>query len=845
MQITLPELALVVLIGPSGSGKSTFAQQHFLPQEVLSSDFFRGLVSNDPNNQASSDDAFDALFFVLEKRLKNGLLTVIDATNVKAEDRKKFVQFARRFHVLAVAIVLNLPEKVCLERNKSRPDRDFGPHVVRGQLKGLRQSLSSLSKEGFRSVDVLKTAEEVEAVRLERQPLWVNKKHLAGPFDIIGDVHGCAAELQELLERLGYACVGGLWQHPQGRTAIFVGDLVDRGPDTPQVLQWVMDMVAAGQALCVLGNHDDKLKRALEGREVTVKHGLQQSLNQLEGKSQEFRARVQEFLDGLISHYVLDGGKLVVAHAGLRQDLQGRTSKAVREFAMFGEVSNQKDEEGLPIRLDWAASYRGSAKVVYGHTAVLRPEWVNRTLDIDTGCAYGGQLSALRYPELELVSVQARGVYAQDRRFTELQAQQTQQLESKQHQLDDLLDLEDVLGKRSIETQLRGRITIPREHALAALEVISRFAINPKWLIYLPPTMSPSETSRLEGFLEHPQDALEHYRKQGLQQVICQEKHMGSRALVVICRDEAAAEQRFGVHHEAGIIYTRTGRRFFSNLELEKYLLERLRGALTASDFWQNHQTDWALFDCELLPWSAKAKDLLERQYAPVGAAALASLSRAQEVLSSALPADHPLVQQNQARLEAAQLYRQAYAPYCWSVEDPADYRLAPFHFLASEGQVHSDKSHLWHLAALEPLFEHSEFLRRTTYVQVDLHDPSSCQNALQFWENLTSSGGEGMVVKPLSFVAHSGEHLLQPALKVRGREYLRIIYGPEYTLPQHLERLRSRGLKAKRALALREFALGLEGLQRFVSLEPLRRTHEAVFGILALESEPHIDSRL
>src|SRR5438128_4639208 len=199
MKLVIPELSLVVLIGPSGSGKSTFARKHFQATEVLSSDFCRGLVSDDENSQAATTDAFAVLHFIATKRLAAGKLTVVDATNVQPGARKPLLTLAREYHCLPAAIVFNLPEKLCQERNRHRPERDFGPHVIRQQSQQLRRSLRGLEREGFRHVYVLRSQEDVEAAEIERQPLWNNLKHQHGPFDIIGDVHGCYDELLTLL----------------------------------------------------------------------------------------------------------------------------------------------------------------------------------------------------------------------------------------------------------------------------------------------------------------------------------------------------------------------------------------------------------------------------------------------------------------------------------------------------------------------------------------------------------------------------------------------------------------------------------------------------------------------
>ncbi|HEV2844705.1 MAG TPA: polynucleotide kinase-phosphatase, partial [Thermoanaerobaculia bacterium] len=654
--------------------------------------------------------------------------------------------------------------------------------------------------------------------------------------------------LEELLTTLGYAPdESGVWLHPEKRKAIFLGDLVDRGPRVPDVLRIVMGMVRAGAALCVPGNHDDKLRKWLEGRKVTVAHGLERSIEQLERETTpEQRAGIATFLDKLVSHYVLDRGRLVVAHAGMKEEMQGRAAGRVRDFALYGETTGEVDEFGLPVRLNWAAEYRGDAMVVYGHTPVAVPEWLNRTINIDTGCVFGGRLTALRYPEKELVSVPAREVYTGSRRPFLPPSESGLSLQQAH---EDVLDLEDVTGKRILHTRLRDTVTIREGNAAAALEAMSRFAANPRWLIYLPPTMSPSETSARPGLLEHPGEAFEHFRREGVERVVCEEKHMGSRAVVVLCRDEEAARRRFGVTDEgSGIVYTRTGRRFFDDAALERAFLARVSGAMDRAGLWEKWGTDWVCLDCELMPWSVKAQELLRDQYAAMGAAARTALPKAVARIAEtgARGLDMSgLLARYRERYELAGRFVQAYRRYCWRVTSVADLRLAPFHLLATEGAVHVDKDHVWHMESLAELCRADpRILLATPYKVVDLADSGDEADAVRWWEERTAAGGEGMVVKPFTFLARGRKGLIQPAVKCRGPEYLRIIYGPEYTMPENLERLRERGLSHKRSLALREFALGIESLERFVRREPLRRVHECVFGVLALESEP-VDPRL
>ena len=854
MTINLPELALVLLVGPSGSGKSTFGRKHFLPTEVISSDFCRGLVSDDENDQGATRDAFALLHEIVRKRLARGRLTVVDATNVQPDSRKPLIALAREYHVIPCAIVFDLPESVCQQRNSARPDRQFGPHVVRNQAQQLRRSIRGLEREGLRNVFVLSTPDEVDAAVVTREPLYNNRKSEHGPFDIIGDVHGCFDELCDLIRKLGYE----VFEHdrqfaltaPAGRKLVFVGDLVDRGPQTPNVLRFVSQVVASGQAFCVPGNHDIRLMKSLFGKDMPLTWGLGESLKQLAQEPVDFKPAMAKFINSLVSHYVFDDGNLVVAHAGLPEAMQGRGSSKVRDVAVHGEKTGETDEFG-DIRYVWAADYRGKALVVYGHTPVADPVWLNNTVNIDTGCVYGGKLTAIRYPERELVSVPAHQMYFQNSRpfLSDDMRVQGDHQRTQQQAFDDVLDLEDFTGKRLIDTRLAPRITIREENSIAALEVMSRFAVDPKWLIYLPPTMSPCETSQEAALLEHPREAFRYYQSEGISEVICEQKHMGSRAVVVLCKEEAVSQRRFGVVKPSlGCVYTRTGRHFFTDEALEAAFLLSLRDAAEAAGIWTELSSDWMCLDCELMPWSAKAQELLRQQYAPVGAAAHAALTAEQEILARAksrVTGLYELVDRTSARLHAIEGYIREYRQYCWPVASLDDLKLAPFHLLASEGAVHTTQRHTWHMQMISRLCEADKTLLLATPFQwVNLADQESCDAATAWWTDVTAAGREGMVVKPLDFIVQGRRRAVQPAIKVRGPEYLRIIYGPEYLLPGNLDRLRARNVGTKRSLAGREFAFGIEALERFTNREPLRRIHECVFGILALESEP-VDPRL
>ncbi len=851
-RIELPAMGLVLLCGASGSGKTTFARRHFAPTEVISGDQCRALVGDDETDQSVTPMAFALLHEIVAKRLELGRLTVVDATNTQADDRRHLLELARQWDVLTTAVVFDLPLRLCLDRNAIRPDRRVPEHAIRRQHQTLRRTARGLRRERFSRVYVLGSEAEVDTVAVERTPVWNDRRHDTGPFDIIGDVHGCHTELVTLLTELGYDTSAHPVRHPEGRRAVFLGDLVDRGPQVVEVLDLAMSMVEAGTALCILGNHENKLGRALAGRNVTVSHGLAQSLAQLDTRPADHRARVAAFIDSLVSHYVLDGGRLVVAHAGLSERYHGRTSGRVRSLALYGDTSGETDDYGLPVRYPWADDYRGRAAVVYGHTPVPVAGWVNNTICLDTGAVFGGQLTALRWPERTLVSVPAEREHYAPTRPLVAEPVAAESLAGPTGRPPLLLDVADVTGKHHVETGLAGRLVIDAERSSAALEVMSRFATDPRWLVHLPPTMAPVATSTRPDFLEHPDDAFAYFGSAGVNEVVCQEKHMGSRAVLVLARDGAAARERFGITNEAaGVIVTRTGRPFFTDGGLTAAVLDRLREAIGAAGLWERLATSWLVVDAEILPWSVKAGELLQRQYAATGAAATAMLGAAAEALAAAGArgvagtelAD--LAGRTAARAGHVAAYVDAYGRYCWDTDGVDGIEVAPFQILAAEGEALARRPHRWHLDVIDELVASAPgLLRRTDRRFVALDDPPSVAEATRWWEEATAAGAEGMVVKPAEPILRGPEGLVLPGVKCRGRDYLRIIYGPEYLEPANLERLRRRSLGRKRSLARRELALGIEALDRFVAREHLFRVHECVFAVLALESEP-VDPRL
>ena len=411
-----------------------------------------------------------------------------------------------------------------------------------------------------------------------------------------------------------------------------------------------------------------------------------------------------------------------------------------------------------------------------------------------------------------------------------------------------MLSIDDVRTPMRIQTVIAGSVTIRRENGAPALETMSRFGIDPRWMIYLPPTMAPCAASTRDQLLEHPDEAFGYFRARGIQKVVCQEKHMGSRAVIVCGRTREEAKARFGADSaNGGKVYTRTGRPFFLDEKIEGEVLDHVRAEMTQAGLWDELTTSWVCLDTEIMPWSAKGAGLIRDHYKPVAAASKMALAAALETLRTAAAVNSELTEladRFEERSRMAKLYDIAYQRYNWPVNGTEGLKVAPFHLLASEGAEHSDKSHEWHMEMLRRLCEAGGTLSPTEHRTVDVDDEEQVAAATAWWTERTEAGAEGMVVKPMAFLALTERGPVQPALKCRGREYLRIIYGPEYTTPEQLAQLRRRNSGGKMRLAMREFALGIEALREFVNHKPLRRVHRPVFGVLALESEP-TDPRL
>jgi protein phosphatase len=839
--IGLPDPSLVLLFGARGSGKSTFARRFFDSAEIVSLEECRRMVGDD-RAPTPSNDAMELFQTIIQNRLHAGKLVVVDADNPNVELRRSIVTLARRHHLFAIAIALKIDERICIERNAMRPDCVVSPYDVKRSADAVRKVIDSYGREGIREIHVIDSPEAMDNAVVKRHRLWTDKRDDSGPFDIIGDVHGCADELEALLELLGYRIS---WDQsfshgvrvlpPAGRRVAFLGDLIDRGPRIVDSLRIAMSMVESGAAICVPGNHEAKLLRKLRGKTVSITHGLAETLAEFDRMPAAFLDDVACFIEKLVGHYMLDDGRLCIVHAGIKANMQGRSSSAAREFGLYGDTTGETDEYGLPVRHEWANEYHGRAAIVYGHTPMLTAEWLNNTICIDTGCVFGGSLTALRYPEREIISVPAAKRYFEPKKPLVPRVSQMGTMGDKAPE--DGLSLDVLRAGGVIKTRFRYEVAVPEEqHVFAVMEMVSRFGVDPRWLVYVPPVLSPVDASDQPGMLEHPADAFAYYRRKEVTDVVCQEKRDGLSVVVIVCHDAHAARMAFGTSDgRAGMIYTRTGRPVFVDRSEESDWIERCRLAAEKAKIFEAYGP--------FLVFEARLSRPMRRHHSPSNVYMFHALQMAMNRATVRGVDMGNLGERFESRNERFTKHAETLQHRIETSSNSSERRLVPLHVLATDETSWFAVPHNEHEELINALVQADPALFASVPgLVVRLGDSESERQGLAAWENWTAQGAEGMVVKPFARPKNSGPGFTLPALVCRGTEALRSVYGPEYDTEGNLERLRTRSLSALRFRSLGQFALGMEAIERFVERDRLSRIHVCVSAALALEcqiSEP------
>lgn len=865
MDIVLPYAGIVLLVGPSNSGKTTFLNQlmeigQVLPSEVISSDDCRVLVSDvefidwkqRPNDEADglydlyqriSVEAFSLMDKLIETRCRLNKLTLVDATHLYPDDRKRYITLAKNNHVPIVAIVLDEKQNVLLERDKAR-ENPRGNRRIKQQYQIFQKEKRSIKKEGYFATYFISDTNNVEIKRRNDNPTYLD---VGNGIDIIGDIHGCYDEMIHILEKLGYEKnTEEYYVHPDGRRFLSLGDIMSRGPKSLATLDFFLRHVKEGLAYMIDSNHGWKIARWLDGRNVSFSHGdelVEEELAFMEEKmgmesSKLYKQELKSFLLNAPSHYVLTKNgvpTLVCTHAGIKDEYIGKQSHEISDFCRYGD-SEGIDETGRPIRRDWTIHHKSNSLIIWGHDPKPKPLVINNTINIDQGVVFGGELTAYRYPENEFVSVQATKDYSEGRA--------NPLLELKKNRLNPP-NIAKFINGYSVLTDLVGEIRISKEYVIPSIDMVSHFTVPLEELVYIPPTMSPPPVpSSLENYLEHPREVINYYRSMGIERMVAEKKHMGSRAILYLFKDLVAGLKYVG-RNTLGVIYTRTGRRFF-NEETEYKILSRINKALITSNYFEKYNTEFILLDAEIMPWNLKAKELINNQYAHVSENAMLDRSLLKNKIESAVSEHKEIsiwLREYEQKLHNARVFKEVFQKYCWEIHAIDQIQIAPFHILAHSNETFFDKPHTWHMkmnkefSMIDSLFVETEFMVIT--------DDVSEEEVINWWEQITSDGHEGIVIKPETFIAKSKKgKLIQPAIKVRGRKYLHIIYGMDYLQQKNLERLKKRNVGKKQKHALREFALGVEGIQRLVDGEPIERIHECVLSILAMESDP-VDPRL
>ncbi|WP_059173540.1 polynucleotide kinase-phosphatase [Bacillus sp. FJAT-27445] len=863
MKLIVPHSGIVLLIGPSNSGKSTLLQQwidekSIKASEVVSSDEFRILVSDTefidwrdrPKNEADSlfdeynnisREAFAMMDSLIEARCRLNKLTFIDATNLQPDDRQRYITLAKKHHVPILAVILDIPEKVLFERDEKR-NNPRGKRRIKQQYQVFNKQKRFIKKEGYTAVYTIKETDEAELIR-RSNPLFID---VGAGIDVIGDIHGCYEEMLELLHNLGYEQNSeGLYIHPEGRKFLSIGDVMSRGPESLKTMLFFVRHAEQGLSLMIDSNHGWKIARWLEGRKVSLGHGDEKVAQEIEDyeaqygpeRANELKGMLKDFLLKAPSHYVVTKNgvpMLVCAHAGIKDEFIGKQSREVSDFCRYGDTAGF-NEDGKPIRKDWFVHHKSSVTIIWGHDPKPQPLIVNNTINIDQGAVFGGRLTAYRYPEEKFFFVKAKRDYSG--------MPDNPLLEWERNRFNPP-NIGKFINGYSVITEELDEVRVYEDIVKPAIDTVSHYTVPIEQLIYIPPTMSPTPVpSSLENYLEHPEEAIGYYRNHGITRLVAEKKHMGSRGILFLFKDEESALKYTGMK-TLGTIYTRTGRRFFDR-ETEAEIVRNLNNDLCATGYFTKYETDFVLLDAEIMPWNLKAKELIQNQYAHVAEAALLDRKTLAEKLAAATVSNtavEPWLEEYRLKLANATAFKEVFQHYCWDVDTIKKIRIAPFHVLAHSTQAFFDRPHTWHMEMNRVFAELSDLFVETEFKIID--DEASEAEAIQWWTEMTEAGNEGIVIKPESFVPKADGKLIQPAIKVRGRKYLGIIYGMDYLLPANLERLKKRTTGKKQKLALKEFALGLEGIKRFVAGESIERVHECVLATLAMESDP-VDPRL
>lgn len=823
MKIRIPHNALVVLIGPSGAGKSSFSKKYFEDREVISSDSCRrALIGSKSASelQTVSSGAFTLFYGWVRARLRHNLLVVADSTALKREYRDELAKIAKEEHCPVLYVFFDTPKSKCIENDAGRDiSAQVGPQVIERQFRILNQSRGFLNHSD--QVYKIKWGEEIEVVRTQRNLI------VESPFvDVIGDVHGMHHTLIELLEKLGYSknVVDGkeIYSHPT-RKAVFLGDLIDRGPEPYKCLMLVKNMVEAGTAYLVRSNHDFKIQRYLCGNNVRIRPEFQATLDSFPADAD--KVGIKQFLFKSAPYLIWEheNKKHVFVHAAFKPEYLGKTDREIEDYCIYGPSNGEDPVTGKPDRIDWAITYpKFGPVVVYGHQVIgEKPRIVNNTYGIDTGACFGGYLTAMRLPEMTFEQVKADKAYAQYDEISKISGQSSNGTSES--------NAPSFIREGVIRLDGHNPIRLGKGLWDAIFKITTR-TISPDKLVWLAPTMSPGPVSEREDLMEDPVTTAKWMMVNSPgAEIIAQTKHMGSRGT---WRCEKVGDS-WNID-----CWTKNGYEMFDD-PFRYPVYSRMQNALN-SIAWRLGNPSLMLLDSEVMPWNQHGDAWLERLFMATGAAGAATRGATAGALKRA-GFEAESKRMNERCLNLIEFGKIA-DRYCWKVPSSQDIKVAFFDVLLPKVSLtHEEKIKLFNEVAHE---QENSILAPTVYrlIQKD----SDLDALFDFWENATVKQGiEGLVLKYNNPETWAKYKYPQKQLKVRGSDYLKIIYGPNYRDSDTLKRLKKdRRIDSKMRMAYQETLLGDEALKRFSEGKPFESWHEMVVGILAAD-HASVDPRL
>lgn len=847
MEIRIPFNCLCILVGPSGSGKSHFANKYFPSASIVSSDGCRKLlitgnhkeVCEEQSLQKYSDGAFILFRNWIRGRLRHNLLTVADATNLIDKSRQELEEIAKEEHVPYIYIVFNTKMDECISNDSKRPF-PVGETVIKRQYSNFKRSFRFLKNADRSTVLTPEDLQDI-TIKFTQRNLEIAQKYV----DIIGDIHGCREEFLELLEKLGYVKgEDNLYRHPEGRVFVSVGDVIDRGPYAFECLEFMRQHVEAGLAYMVKGNHENKLGRFLSGHPVKINNGLQMTIDQIpEGYD---KSVMKKFLySQTLPYYIFkmpDDSPFVITHAAFKNEFLGKIDKSIEEYCCYGPTEGL-NEEGYPIRIPWEKDYYG-IPVVYGHICRddLEPNVFKNTYGIDTGCVFGGKLTSLRLPEKEIVSVPAKKSYY------EKHGPKTSVVIPVIQNLLDTQKLRVQFQDKEFDLRIARRSEMER-----AIYNLTTKTISPDKIVWFAPTMSPGPASNLEGYMEDPITTAKwmfEHSEPGTK-LIAELKHMGSRGVWSFTKVDNEWQME---------CWTKNGFNMFDG-NLKEKVREKMIPFINKIEE-KLGPTDFICLDSEVMPWNLKGAGLVEESFFLVASSGHLTKSYASEAYSKLIGRmkDCPeIVEQSvgasldfQERAENFLKFNKVVENYCWEFSDANDVSTAFFALLAYGNKTGAEifKTNEEMVAFLNSIFTTGDslgmdsFTIPTTCFIIE-NTEESLNTLFDYWIKFCNAGDEGFVLKYNNLDQWSNNDFPQQMLKVRGQEYLRIIYGPQYLREDILHKLKSnRSIKNKMRTAWAETLLANTALKKYLEKKPFEDYHSYI--VCAAASEfLKIDPRL